>query len=92
MQHRLFHTLVISSAMLLDGCASTHGTLADAGPPSDAVVTPDVDVRACEPGWPTTKGNFQHVLDDVALRCRGSARLEGGGVDVASCCVPQADG
>ena len=48
MRHRLLHTLVFSSGFLLDGCATTHGTMPDAGPlapdaaePPDAFVAPD---------------------------------------------------
>lgn len=94
MQHRLFHTLVISSAVLLDGCATTHATsFSDAGPPTDAYVAPDAaaDPRACEAGWPTTKGDFRHRLDGLLLRCPGSARVGPDEVDVAQCCVIEAE-
>ena len=43
MRHRLLHTLVFSSGLLLDGCATTHGSIPDAGPalPDAPVLTPD---------------------------------------------------
>ncbi len=95
MQHRLFHTLVISSSMLLEACASTHGSaMPDASMPTDApttpdaFVSPDADPRTCEPGWPTTKGNFSHTQAGLAYNCPSGAR-DGfdGPVDLTRCCI-----
>ncbi len=41
MRHRLFHTLVFSSGLLLDGCATTHGAGPDAGEAADVPLAPD---------------------------------------------------
>ncbi len=96
MRHRLFHSLVLSSSVLLEACAGsaassanepsssnetsggdtanaadtssggeTQGDTANVGPPpvsslnaadQAAVARAVADERACESGWPTTKG------------------------------------
>lgn len=82
MSHRLFHTLVLSSAVLLEACGGSSGT---SEPTSSGTATNEDtsgseqaatdtsnatqvaaldaemqaavrDARACENGWPTTKG------------------------------------
>ena len=64
MSHRLLSTIVFASGSLLacGGIVPDAGTDAEA-PKNDASTTdatPTVDsgpdLRACEPGWPTTKG------------------------------------
>ena len=86
MSHRLLHTLVFSSAALVGGCGAAHVT-----PISDAPSAPDAgsdapDVRYCEPGWPTTKGQFRYDLDGVAYSC--SHPIEPDTLpDLSMCCV-----
>lgn len=64
MRHRLLHTLVFSSAALVGGCgAANQAVVAQAsGGGSD-------DVRYCEPGWPTTKGQFRYPAEGVTYGC-----------------------
>ena len=54
MKHRLLHTLVFSSGLLLDGCATTHGSMPDAGPaqPDAPVPTPDAMATPDAPSAP----------------------------------------
>ena len=86
MTHRLLHTLVFSSAALVGGCGAAHAT-----PASDAAATPDAgsdapDVRYCEPGWPTTKGQFRYDLEGVAYSCAHPSE-PGAMPDLSMCCV-----
>jgi len=86
MTHRLLHTLVFSSAALVGGCGAAHVT-----PTSDASAPPDAgadapDVRYCEAGWPTTKGQFRHDRDGVVYSC--SHPMENPEMpDLSMCCV-----
>lgn len=90
MTHRLLHTLVFSSAALVGGCGATHAMPTQADAPS----TPDAgsdapDVRYCEPGWPTTKGQFRHEQDGVIYGCPHTAQPEEPETqpDLSMCCV-----
>jgi hypothetical protein len=93
MRHRLLHTLVFSSSFLVDGCAMAHVVDGDAGAAADALETPDafappdaaIDVRACEPGWPTTKGQFNIERDGVWYACGSGVDRED--PDLSLCCV-----
>lgn len=65
MSHRLLHSLVFSSIVVLEGagCTESHApptaaSDASAEPADASVLSPDAwmpDVRLCEAGWPTTK-------------------------------------
>lgn len=76
--HRLTASIVLGSSMLLTGSAvvacggaTDEGKEAtDAGP----------DARACEPGWPTTKGVI--CTTEKGLTCCGHA-----GDPNPTCCV-----
>ncbi|NOU27598.1 MAG: hypothetical protein HOO96_06780 [Polyangiaceae bacterium] len=77
--HRLTASIIFGSSMLLTGSsvvacggATDEGAdAADAGP----------DARACEPGWPTTKGLICKL--EKGLKC-----CEHAGGSVPECCVP----
>ncbi len=87
MSHRLLSTIVFASGSLL-ACGGTVapdlGT--DAETPKNDAATPDAplpvdsgpDLRACEPGWPTTKGVVCSF--DGGIRC---CDVDGG----KTCCL-----
>ena len=87
MTHRLLHTLVFSSAALVGGCCATHAmpTPADAPSPPDAG-SDAPDVRYCEPGWPTTKGQFMHMVGEVTYSC-SFENNNTENPDLSMCCV-----
>ncbi|MBZ0116381.1 MAG: hypothetical protein IT378_13070 [Sandaracinaceae bacterium] len=102
MAHRLLHTLVFSSMVMLQGCSRSHGhedtdasTPRDAGidpidatpiAPADAAVPPaDAgDPRLCEPGWPTTKGQWTVDVDGQLWLCEGEMTDP---PDLSGCCL-----
>ena len=94
MRHRLFCSLVLSSSVLLDGCATAHAFApdpsSDAGVGDAAPATSDAalsDPRACEPGWPTTKGIFEVVRDGLRYGCRVAEGSTPDAPDLERCCV-----
>ncbi len=76
--HRLTASIVFGSSMLLTGpLVACGGATDDAGDASDA----GPDARACEPGWPTTKGVICKL--EKGLKC-----CEHAGDPAPACCVP----
>jgi len=77
--------------------ASDAGAAADAFAEPDAFAAPDafvepdagvfVDPRACEPGWPTTKGIFHVIRDGITYGCRFSETSNPDMPDLEMCCV-----
>ena len=86
MTHRLLHSLVFSSAALLGGCGAAHATSAGDVPSAPDAGSDAPDVRTCEPGWPTTKGQFRVDLDGVAYSCAHPVE-PGVPPDLTMCCV-----
>lgn len=91
MRHRLFCSLVLSSSFLVDGCATAHsGVTPDAGTPQDAALDradAAPDPRACEPGWPTTKGIFHVTRDGLVYGCHFLDGSTPEMPDLDRCCV-----
>lgn len=85
MTHRLLHTLVFSSAALV-GCGATHAMPLQSDAPSAPDAGSDApDVRYCEPGWPTTKGQFRHVVGETTYSCPHTTTMAA--PDLSVCCV-----
>lgn len=61
----------------------------DAFEPPDAFAADDVfvDPRACEPGWPTTKGVFHVIRDGLAYGCRHSETSNPETPNLDECCI-----
>lgn len=106
MSHRLFHTLVLSSAVLLEACggssatsesSSSSGTSSNDTSGSEetssdtsntqvATLNAEMqaavrDARACEEGWPTTKG-ARYVSDATSSYACSTL-----GSETMVCCV-----
>lgn len=66
----------------------------DAGAP-DAGAPDAGDPRFCEPGWPTTKGQWTAEVDGELWGCEGPGHWTGedaGPIDVSECCRVREEG